>query len=59
MLKYNETLRMVFSLERSIRDTEKSPAGDKDYAEHCKRLLEGYIIEHRKAARREGLHAIR
>lgn len=60
MLRYNETMRMIFSLERSIKDSEKKESLDqRDYAQHCKRMLAAYIVEHRKAARREGEYAIR
>ena len=64
MLRYNETYGRILSYERSIRDAEKEVvrAGNetqKEYAEHLKRLLAAYIIEHRKAARREQEYAER
>lgn len=63
MLTYDETYSMILSLERSIKDAEKEAENgnieQRDYALHCSRLLQHYIIEHRRAARRDGNHAMR
>lgn len=63
MLTYDETYSTILSLERSIKDAEKEAENghieQRDYALHCSRLLKHYIIEHRRAARRDGLHAMR
>lgn len=64
MLTYNETMRMILSLERSIKGAEAEyerggSIDQKDYAEHCKRLLKAYIIEHRKVAKRDGEYSMR
>lgn len=53
----------MLTYERSIKDAEKEAENgnieQRDYALHCSRLLKHYIIEHRRAARRDGLHAMR
>lgn len=64
MLSYNETMRMIFSLERSIKgandEYERTGSIDqRDYALHCQRMLDAYIVEHRNVARRDGEYAIR
>ena len=64
MLTYNETMGMILSLERSIKNAEaeyerSGSIDQKDYAEHCKRLLAAYIVEHRKAARKDGEYSMR
>ena len=60
MLTYQDTLYQILALEKRIKTAEKS--GDKtmhEYAEHSRRLLEGMIIEHRKAAIREKEYPMR
>lgn len=64
MLSYNETMRMIFALERSIKEAkteyERTRSIDqRDYALHCQRMLDAYIVEHRNAARKDGEYAIR
>ena len=64
MLSYKETMGMILSLERSIKnaqeDFEKTGSIEqRDYAIYCERLLKHYITEHRKAAEREDEYAMR
>lgn len=62
MLTYNETLGKILSLERSIKHIEESVTSSPEqleYRDHCKRVLQEYIKEHRRAARRENEYALR
>ena len=61
MLKFDDTVALIYSTERSIRDAEayENNHEQKEYAEHLKNLLKLYIKEHRQAAEREGKYAIR
>lgn len=60
MLRYEETVRAIYSLEKSIRYAEKEESQEQsNYVKHCKRLLRTYVFEHREAAKRENEYAIR
>ena len=62
MLTMKETLDKIHELEKAIEQAKTQAEGSIDqmqFVEHCERLREHYIKEHRKAAKRENDYAMR
>lgn len=62
MMTYKETLDKIYELEKTIEEARSRAEGSIDqehFMVHCERLLKHYIVEHRKAAKRDGEYAMR
>ena len=62
MLNYKDTLQAIQDIELAIKEAESEELNSEerqDYIRHLYRLLNAYITEHRKAARRENQYAER
>lgn len=62
MMTYKETLEKIHELEKQIEEARKHAEESIDqeqFAVHLERLRKYYIIEHRKAAKRDGEYAMR
>ena len=62
MLTFKETLDKIYELEKTIEEVKARAdisIEQKQYVVHCERLLNQYIIEHRKVAKRDGKYSMR